>query len=172
MSLLANINNYTVNNELCLTMVHTAWAQRQCISSSESCSGHGECTAAGQCVCDANYYGSSEDTACAFFCDGYLDSNTCRQNRVCYIAVQIPKGSADYEEEVAALQLAVDMVNNKTDGWVDDTPQVEFVIRLNDSSCDEDVAREALLDQEQWAKNVNGGKELDGLIGPLCSAAG
>jgi hypothetical protein len=63
----------------------------------------------------------------------------------------------NYNELITHLRLAVELVNNKTDGWFDNLQQVTLVVRINDSACDADIALEMLDDQRKWALNVSNG---------------
>ncbi len=68
------------------------------------------------------------------------------------------------------MDLAVELINNKTDGWFDELQQVTFFLQVNNSGCDASIAYNAVLDQNKWAKSGNK-KGIDGIIGDLCSAA-
>ena len=64
----------------------------------------------------------------------------------------------------AILGLAVDLVNNKTDGWLDyETRDVNLVMRINASDAGGLSAAEVLNTQIEWAKTVHN-QPLVGLI--------
>jgi len=67
----------------------------------------------------------------------------------------------------AHVQLTVDLINNKTDGWYDELlPGIELVVHTNDSQCD--TVRGALAFTSLTSIVPN----LAGIIGPTCSGSG
>ena len=86
-----------------------------------------------------------------------------------YVSGIYPSAS-DYipsEEAISLFNLAVEMVNNKTDGWWDaETKDVNLVMRLNASSSEQDPTKgvnqyidEVMQELMQWSDN-----ELVGMI--------
>jgi hypothetical protein len=149
------------------------WKEVECQTSTDFCSGHGTCNTNGTCECNANYYNSGNVYFCDAFCAGEVteDANACLQTRQFYIG-----GLADFQdlqaqEYMAHMRYAVELINNKSDGWFDDTPQVYLHLMINNTACDGDGAVEALSYQEEWATSHEGCTALDGLIGPMCSSA-
>lgn len=145
------------------------WTMKSCNSQTQYCNGHGTCSSEGRCECVGNYYGLKDPISCDTYCSGDMVDGLCRENLLAYIGGLLPYSILPKEEYIAAMNLAVAMVNNKSDGWFDQTPQVTFVIRINDSDCDESIAFNAILDQQEWA--INNGKQLHGVIGAYCSLA-
>jgi hypothetical protein len=143
------------------------WAQRDCTEETNSCSSHGQCNSTGFCVCDPGYYGSG---SCENYCDGDIVANTCRANTILYIGGMVAYQYAEAEEYKANMRLAVELINNKTDGWFDNsTSQVHFIMQLNNSGCDSTQAVICLDSQNDWSYQHQG-VPLDGLIGAECSA--
>lgn len=147
------------------------WTVKSCNSRTLYCNGHGTCSSLGICECVENYYGYKDPISCDTYCDGDMVEGLCRENLIAYIGGLLPYSISGLKEYIAAMNLAVLMVNNKTDGWFDQTPQITFVIRINDSNCDANTAFNAILDQEKWASTNNDGKQLHGVIGAYCSEA-
>lgn len=94
------------------------WAQRDCASATSDCDGHGECDASGKCVCDFGYYGFDNLESCDTYCVGtfHPDTGACTRATTYYIGMLTDEQFPDMEEYRAQARLAVDMVNNKTDG--------------------------------------------------------
>eukprot|EP00604_Paraphysomonas_vestita_P000492 CAMPEP_0174826116 /NCGR_PEP_ID=MMETSP1107-20130205/43522_1 /TAXON_ID=36770 /ORGANISM="Paraphysomonas vestita, Strain GFlagA" /LENGTH=370 /DNA_ID=CAMNT_0016058575 /DNA_START=804 /DNA_END=1913 /DNA_ORIENTATION=- len=68
------------------------------------------------------------------------------------------------------MRLAVELINNKNDGWFDNnTAQIHFIMQLNNSGCDSEQAVVCLDYQNDWAIQKHNAP-LDGLIGAECSA--
>ncbi len=86
-----------------------------------------------------------------------------------HIGGSISRSSAAFAEQQANLLLAAQLVNNKTDGWLDDTPQVVFRVLVSDAGCNKDVAKNATLQQMKWADQSGG--ELDAVVGSDCDDA-
>lgn len=143
------------------------WAQRDCTEDTSSCSSHGRCNSTGFCVCDPGYYGSG---SCESYCDGDIVGNKCLADTILYIGGMVAYQYAEAEEYKANMRLAVELINNKTDGWFDDsTSQVHFIMQLNNSACDSTQAVLCLDSQNDWSYRHQG-VPLDGLIGAECSA--
>ena len=142
------------------------WTQRDCTESFDSCSSHGQCNSTGFCVCDPGFYG----LGCEDFCDGEIVDNKCRANTVLYIGGMVAYQYSEAEEYKANMRLAVELINNKTDGWFDNsTSQIHFIMQLNNSGCDGPQAVQCLDSQNDWSFHHQGAP-LDGLIGAECSA--
>jgi hypothetical protein len=146
------------------------WLQRECFESTEHCSGHGACDLFGECMCDASYY--KENIACDSFCDGQIVANgSCHANRLYYIGGLIDSTSLIWEERAAVMKLAMELINDKHDGWFDsDVPQVNLILQVDYSDCDSELSREKLVLLNEWSTNSSG-KSLDGLVGASCSGA-
>jgi hypothetical protein len=109
------------------TQVYPAptWAQRSCVESTSYCDSHGQCDTSGVCQCDANYYGGVNPASCDTFCNGIIEENICREDKVLYIGGMVAYQYAEGSEYRSSMNLALELINNKTDGWFDDsTPQV------------------------------------------------
>ena len=166
------------------------WAQRDCMMLTSDCSSHGQCNSTGYCICDAGYYGQINPLSCDTSCDGDIVGGKCRVNTVLYIGGMVAYQYAEGPEYQANMRLAVELINNKQDGWFDNSTlqvfllylflssskfqlfflyQVHFVMQLNNSGCDSDQAVVCLDYQNDWAKNQHD-TTLDGLIGAECSA--
>ena len=105
------------------------WASKECEISTVYCSGHGKCNEAGHCICDTQYYGKVNPQSCDTYCDGVIgydaeDSDFCMLNTTYYIGGMVNYATTAYFEVEAMINLAINLVNNKTDGWFDNTPQV------------------------------------------------
>lgn len=148
------------------------WKAKKCMADTLYCSGHGTCSPEGVCVCDPNYYGKEDLNSCDAYCSGEMKSGACLEMQHYYIGGLIPYDIPVSGEFIAMMNLAVELINNKTDGWYDnEVKQVTFHLQVNDSGCDAAIAYNAVLDQTSWSKSVNEGKSLDGFIGDLCSEA-
>lgn len=101
------------------------WAQRDCIKSTNDCSSHGKCNTTGYCVCDPGYYGAINYLSCDTSCDGEIVNGKCRANTILYIGGMVAYQYAEGPEYQANMRLAVELINNKNDGWFDNnTAQV------------------------------------------------
>lgn len=147
------------------------WQAKKCMADTLYCSGHGTCSSAGVCICDANYYGKQDPNSCDAYCSGEMNSGVCLEKQHFYIGGLVPYDIPVSKEFIAMMNLAVEMINNKSDGWYDNVKQVTFDLQVNDSGCDAAIAYNAVLDQTSWSKLMNDGKNLHGVIGDLCSDA-
>eukprot|EP00602_Paraphysomonas_sp_CaronLab_P005348 CAMPEP_0185017998 /NCGR_PEP_ID=MMETSP1103-20130426/842_1 /TAXON_ID=36769 /ORGANISM="Paraphysomonas bandaiensis, Strain Caron Lab Isolate" /LENGTH=1593 /DNA_ID=CAMNT_0027547641 /DNA_START=63 /DNA_END=4844 /DNA_ORIENTATION=- len=146
------------------------WSQRACNRDTNYCSSHGQCDTSGECICDNNYYGAANPSSCDTYCDGQIVDGACRSSMVYYIGGMVAYQYSEASEYKSSMRLAVDLINNKTDGWFDnDTAQVTLVLQLNNSACSANTAYLALQNQNQWAQGITG-RNLDGLIGAECSS--
>ena len=103
------------------------WAKRSCDVETNNCDGHGSCDNSGTCQCDSGYYGAIDPLSCDTFCFGDLVNDVCKEIQVLYIGGMVAFQYAEADEYSASMRLAVDMINNKTDGWYDQSvPQVSF----------------------------------------------
>jgi ABC-type branched-subunit amino acid transport system substrate-binding protein len=148
-----------------------SWKQRACQKNTAGCSSHGVCTWAGECVCDAQYFGSTTETPCDSYCFGEISaSGQCHYDRVFYIGGLVSTSTQYAEEIISTMRLAVELINNYTDGWFDSTRQVTLVLRVEDSRCSMAGGEDAIKTLNDWAVNVSaGGTTLDGVVGALCS---
>lgn len=143
------------------------WAERDCMESTSSCASHGQCNSTGFCICDEGYYGIG---TCDLYCDGEIVDDKCRENTILYIGGMVAYQYAEAEEYKANMKLAVELINNKQDGWFDNTTsQIYFIMQLNNSGCDSTQAVICLDYQNDWSIEQHG-LPLDGLIGAECSA--
>jgi hypothetical protein len=134
-----------------------SWKSRECSLETGNCAGHGKCVES-SCNCDEGYYGLKNPQSCDTYCFGEIFNGVCRNNRTYYVGAQLDYDVEHFRELSAHLRLAVELVNNKTDGWFDDnTKQVTLKIRLNNSACDAETALAMLHDQQQWAYNTTKG---------------
>ncbi len=73
-------------------------------------------------------------------------------------------------ELLSVVKLAVQLINNKSDGWFDsETANIELVYDWRDSECSYDVAYSAVMNLSHWALAAGG--RLDGVVGSDCSSA-
>ncbi len=90
-----------------------------------------------------------------------------------YVGVQITKGlfESSYTAEFeSVIKLAVQLVNNKTDGWFDEElSNIKLVYRIDDPKCNFTEAQRVTRRQRSWATSQGG--RLDALLGADCSAA-
>lgn len=149
-----------------------SWASRECERETDGCAGHGKCVDA-TCECEDHYYGSVDTKSCDTMCFGEIVAGVCRSDHTYFVGVLLDFSSSEFVELEAHLRLAVNLVNNKTDGFLDDKlQQITIKLRVNDSACNADTSRLMLLDQEHWVYNAtNGTQELDGVVGAYCSAS-
>jgi hypothetical protein len=112
------------------------WLERDCM---ERCV-HGDCNDMGMCACtEQGYYGLN----CDLLCNGDVRLGVCYDLRTVYIGGMLMDArQAEYE---AVSRLAVELVNNKTDGFFDFTSRIHFEFMLNYTECNTDIAR-AILD--------------------------
>ncbi len=105
-----------------------------------------------------------------FICHGSVGASS---NSSFHIGVLISKilfPDIYYAEFTSVIRLAVQLVNNKSDGWFDEELSgMNLVYRVDDPQCDFDVAQEAAKNQSEWAMQL--GAPLDGILGADCSAA-
>lgn len=151
------------------------WTERDCEEATDSCAGHGSCSDEGECVCDSGWYGLVNEDSCDTYCAGDLASGVCRSNAVFYIGGIDAGTLASSQELYAHMRLAVELVNNKTDGWFDDVRQVSLVLNTSDGFCSYDGGVSAVKELSAWASDAKGlatgSTSLDGVIGAECSAS-
>jgi hypothetical protein len=169
-----NVSYYELINSSTIVYPMPTWAAKQCMLDTDTCSGHGSCSEAGSCICYAGYF--DVNGKCDTFCPGEIANNGqeesfCKELKRLYIGVLAPLGFNETEEVVSMVRLAVEMVNNKTDGWFDNsTKQVEFVINVTQFTCSEDNGFNSAEALSQWAKS-KGEPTLSGMIGAYCSSS-
>ena len=71
----------------------------------------GTCNSLGECECHGQYVGIH----CDVFCNGAVEAGECLDIRTVYVGGMVI--DATVEEYISAMNLAVDLVNNKTDGF-------------------------------------------------------
>ena len=79
---------------------------------------------------------------CDVFCNGAVEVRECLDIRTVYVGGMVI--DATVEEYISAMNLAVDLVNNKTDGFFDGTDRVQFEFLMNYSRCDSETAKSVL----------------------------
>ena len=143
------------------------WKQQECVRATQSCSSHGECDTSGTCICDAQYYTSS--IPCDTYCDGEINEETghCHANVVMYVGGIVDDLLGDTAEIMSTMQLAVDLINDHSDGWFDSTRQVKIVLKIVESHCSVESGKEAMRELIDWASAA--GTTLIGVIGAGCS---
>jgi hypothetical protein len=138
-----------------------------CILTADNTSTTTTTTAA--CECDLNYYANEVLDSCDSYCHGEVFVDTvgeryCRARTTYFIG-----GLLDLTHHhglVNHARLAVDLINNKSDGWLDEeTAQVSLELLLNDTACNHSTVKAVLDYQKAWAAGSNGGNMLDGVIG-------
>jgi hypothetical protein len=151
------------------------WLSKDCWQKTQGCSGHGTCNAAGQCECDDRYYGLTG--SCENYCSGELDVDSssqsfCKLLQTFYIGGIAPGDRDDNSEILAVLNISTSLINNKTDGWFDNTTsQTVFVVNyLSTDECSSDAGFEAVDRHVQWASDQKA-PYLGGIVGAYCSSA-
>jgi hypothetical protein len=154
------------------------WKSKQCATDSQDCSGHGRCDSLGVCVCDDHYYGKINPDSCDTYCDGERAYDIQRELHFCKSASTFNIGAvtiADSSEESeyrAVLRLAVDLINNKTDGYFDNTTaQVYFEVAEDRWECSSEKGYAYLESLDLRVQNATGSAEsgLSAVIEPDCS---
>jgi hypothetical protein len=85
-----------------------------------------------------------------------------------YIGVQLAFAYADMKEVSSMIRLAVELINNKTDGFFDEeTAHVYLKPLVNESGCTVSSAANMVVHQQTWANSH--GHALDGVIGDFCT---
>jgi hypothetical protein len=105
-----------------------SWSSKSCEFSTNSCAGHGKCNDDGNCVCDPRYYGLHDLNSCDTFCHGEISYDS-DNNEFCKNITHVNFGGVllgfdDEERELLSMMLlAVELINNKADGWFDEYAQ-------------------------------------------------
>ena len=163
-------------NNATLVYPMPTWAGKECSVSTGDCSGHGVCDSKGNCTCDPGYYGSAASPdSCDALCFGDLATDNsnevfCKENTYIYIGGIVPYGIPEAEELTAMIKLAVQMVNNNTDGWFDNAKQISIISHTIEGKCSEDDGYadfKKLLD----FFSTNHSAEFSGTVGTYCSSA-
>jgi hypothetical protein len=81
------------------------------------------------CECDPSYYGLTDPSSCDTYCNGEVVGGACRGNVVLYIGGMVAYQYAEGPEYAANMRLAVELINNKTDGWFDNNT-AQVVLRI------------------------------------------
>jgi hypothetical protein len=154
------------------------WKMKQCEIDTNDCSGHGRCSSDGKCICDDQYYGKINVESCDTYCDGKRAYDPERKVHFCksattfHIGVVTIGGRVQELEHRALLRLAVDLINNKTDGYVDNTTaQVFFEVAEDQWECSSEKAYAYLEALDLRVQNATGSAEsgLSAVIEPDCS---
>jgi hypothetical protein len=156
------------------------WAMKACEKETSDCSGHGRCGEAGRCVCQPGYYGKTNVKSCDAVCEGILAEDAargvtfCKMNATFQIGGIVTAGNYDIMEVAAMIRLAVELVNNKADGFFDDlAPQVFFELTEDEWACSDEGGRNGIEELDFRIQNRTGASEtvLASIIGPDCSAS-
>jgi hypothetical protein len=156
----------------------STWTMKQCEIDTNDCSGHGRCSSDGQCICDGQYYGKINVESCDTYCSGERAYDAERRVYFCKNATTFHIGAvtiADALEETeyrALLRLAVDLINNKTDGYFDNTTaQVFFEVAEDRWECSSEKGYAFLESLDLRVQNATGSEEygLSAVIEPDCS---
>ena len=99
---------------------------------------NGDCTSEGICECRGLYYGPT----CDSLCNGEVIDRECFDLRTVYVGGLLIEET--FTEYTDIMKLTVDLINNKTDGFFDETSRVHFEFMLNFTFCDTDTARAML----------------------------
>ncbi len=99
---------------------------------------NGDCDFDGICVCYVLFYG----TYCNDVCNGAVVDGECLDVRTVYVGGMVIDSTV--EEYNSIMHLAVNMVNNKSDGFFDSTNRIHFEFMMNYSMCDSTQSRNAL----------------------------
>jgi hypothetical protein len=169
-----NATYYELINSTSIVYPMPSWASKQCMIDTDTCSGHGYCSEDGFCKCYPGYYDISGK--CDAFCPGEIASDGqeksfCKELKQIYIGALLPVGFNENLEVLSMVRLAVELVNNKTDGWFDNsTKQVEFILNVSQFTCSEDNGYKNAEALSNWAKS-RGQPTLSGMIGAYCSSS-
>jgi ABC-type branched-subunit amino acid transport system substrate-binding protein len=109
---------------------------------------------------------------CDTLCLGEIDLETgsCHADRLFYIGGLVDYSSFDKDEIISTMEFAVQLINNHSDGWFDETRQVTLILEVADSMCSVAGGRAAAMELNHWAVNTSAGSTtLDGIIGATCS---
>jgi hypothetical protein len=145
------------------------WAQRDCYSNTNYCSGHGACDVYGECQCDYGYYSTNEPTTCDTYCKGKFDDGDCIVLHTYYVGALIDTTYDGWEEYVSHLKLMVELINNSSDLYYDyEFQDIHIELRINETECGEETNLTAALSaMNEWSYAMQGSM-LDGIIGPMC----
>jgi hypothetical protein len=155
------------------------WSTKTCEKETSDCSGHGRCNDVGRCVCQPGYYGKTNVKSCDAVCEGILAEDAargvtfCKLNATFQIGGVVNLNGYDSMELAAMMRLAVELVNNKADGFFDDlAPQVFFNLTEDEWVCSEEGGAEGIerLDKRVQAAANATSTVLSAIIGPPCSA--
>jgi hypothetical protein len=154
------------------------WKMKQCEIDTNDCSGRGRCSSDGKCICDDQYYGKVNVESCDTYCDGERAYDPGRKVHFCkskttfHIGAVTIADKAQEPEYRAVLRLAVDLINNKTDGYFDNTTaQVNFEVVEDRWECSSEKGYAYLESLDLRVQNATGSAEsgLSAVIEPDCS---
>jgi hypothetical protein len=112
-------------------------------------------------------------------CEGILAEDAardvifCKVNATFQIGGVVSVGEYDALELAAMIRLAVELVNNKSDGFFDDlAPQVFLELTEDQWVCSEEGGAEGIERLDQLVRNATNATStaLSAVIGPPCSA--
>jgi hypothetical protein len=156
------------------------WTMKACEKETSDCSGHGRCDDSGRCVCQQGYYGKTNVKSCDTLCEGILANDAardvafCKVNATFQIGGIVTAGKYDVLETAAILRLAVELINDKSDGFFDDlAPQVFLELTEDQWVCSEEGGMTGVEHLDFLVQNKTGASEtvLASIIGPDCSSA-
>ena len=71
------------------------------------------------------------------------------------------------KEEISVMELAIELVHNRSDGWYDDITNIQFEYSIYKHECTTELGIEAVYNLSKWANTS--GHRLDAVAGPDCS---
>jgi hypothetical protein len=157
-----------------------SWKVKSCERDTNDCSGRGYCNDNERCICDPGYYGLATKNSCDAYCNGTLAEDVERQEYFCkvnttfYVGGVVSSSDPASSEIAAMMRLAVELVNNKSDGFFDDlAPQVFFNLTEDTWECSYSGGADGILEMDEEVKAIAGSSEtvLAAVIGPACSSA-
>jgi hypothetical protein len=157
-----------------------SWKVKECERDTSDCSGRGYCDDSGRCICNPGYYGLETKNSCDAYCNGTLAEDVERKEFFCkvdttfYVGGVVSSSDPDSPEVAAMIRLAVELVNNKADGFFDDlAPQVFFNLTEDTWACSYSDGADGISALDKEVKAIAGSSEtiLAAVIGPACSSA-
>ena len=148
-----------------------SWNTKTCSFNTNDCAEHGVCNSDGVCICDTGYYGGENKASCDTYCYGEVvlvsSSNSfCKNVTTYYIGGVVTTGESATSEIISVMTLAVELINNKTDGWMDaETAQVLFTINITSVEDTREAGYRAAEQLIKWVYNEYPDSHLHGIIG-------